>query len=135
MTEKISGLKFSKLVLYLIATVGGVLVAENVISGEQLVSIQNITGMLASGGSLTALVVIKLLIDVIPKSTAKNIVEKVGVTKIEQVFTKVDDVVEIVQVLRAEVNNLTSQLELERQAKIELGVYDTVSQELKDKLL
>lgn len=131
---KIKGLSFTKLVMAVITLIGGVLVSEQVISGESLASIQAFVGYALGGGGVTALMVISLLANVIPTKTAENIVNQVGVENVNKVFETIDSVMVIVNELKSQVLVLTDQLALEREAKIEAGAYDTVSQTLKDKL-
>jgi len=61
-------------------------------------------------------------------------VKQVGEDKVNKTFDTVRDLQDGFNKLVDVVTELENQLALERQARQELGVYDGVSQELKDKL-
>lgn len=134
MIKKTLGEKATSLILASITAIGGILVAEQVLSGEQLTSIQGLTGMILGGGSFSVITVIYVLRDLLPKKTAQNIVNNIGVDKVNKVFNVVDEVQKIVLDLTNKVDTLSNELALEREAKSQLGAYDEVSQDLKDKL-
>ncbi len=125
--------RITNLVLGLIAIIGGYLVSEQIISQESLIEIQGVVGLALGGGSITLLTVLGL-IKLIPQEMAIKIVEKVGVEKVNGVFDKVDNALDEIANLQDLVAELKAQLDLERQAKKEIGAYDGVSQDLKDKL-
>ena len=134
MIKKTLGEKATSLILASITAIGGILVAEQVLSGEQLTSIQGLTGMILGGGSFSVITVIYVLRDLLPKKTAQNIVNNIGVDKVNKVFNVVDEVQKIVLDLTNKVDTLSNELALERAAKQELGAYENISQDLKDKL-
>jgi hypothetical protein len=123
----------STFILSAIGLIGGVLVSEQVISGETLASIQGYAGMALAGGTISIGLILGA-INLIPTSTAQNIVDKIGKDKVEKVFDTVETVVDEVSQLKQIIIELRTQLELEREARNELGVYDSLSQDTKDKL-
>jgi hypothetical protein len=123
----------STFILSAIGLIGGVLVSEQVISGETLASIQGYAGMALAGGTISIGLILGA-INLIPTSTAQNIVEKIGKDKVEKVFDTVENVVDEVSELKSIIVELRNELQLEREARNELGVYDSLSQDTKDKL-
>jgi hypothetical protein len=123
----------STFILWAIGLIGGVLVSEQVISGETLASIQGYAGMALAGGTISIGLILGA-INLIPTSTAKDIVEKIGKDKVNKVFDTVENVVDEVSQLKDIINDLRNELQLEREARNELGVYDSLSQDTKDKL-
>ena len=124
----------TSLILTSITIIGGVLVSEQVISGEQLASIQGVIGMALSGGGFTALTVIYIIKEIIPAKAVNGFIEKVGKENIQELFDIVKSLLTKVGQLESTVDLLKSELLLERQAKAELGAYEELSKELKDKL-
>jgi FtsZ-binding cell division protein ZapB len=123
----------STFILSAIGIIGGVLVSEQVISGETLASIQGYAGMALAGGTISIGMIIGA-INLIPTSTAQNIVDKIGAEKVNKVFDTVEVVVNEVSQLKDIIVQLQTELQLEREARNELGVYDSLSQDTKDKL-
>ncbi len=72
----------------------------------------------------------------IPKSVVDKVIEKIGEAKIVQFFNMLTNIFNVVTELKEEVATLKDELLAERQARIEMGVYnnDMVTQETKDKL-
>lgn len=123
----------AKFILTSIGLIGGVLVSEQVISGETLASIQGYAGMALGGGAISIGMIIGA-INLIPKSTAQNLVDKVGSAKIEKGFNTIDTVLDEVTQAKQVMQDLYNEIMLDRQVKSELGVFDNLSQETKDKL-
>ena len=134
MIKKTLGEKATSLILSLITIIGGILVSEQIISGESLTSIQGLTGMALTGGGVSVITVIYLIRDLLPKKAIENFVNKVGAEKIEDGFNKVYTALEEVEQLKALVINLQEMLLVEREARVELGLYEDISQDLKDRL-
>ena len=78
--------------------------------------------------------VIYLIRDLLPKKAIANLIEKVGESKIENGFAKVDEALTEVAELKTLMKTIYDELKLERDARVEIGVYDEVSQDLKDRL-
>jgi hypothetical protein len=134
MENKIKGMSFTKLLLGGLAIIGVLVFGEEWINGEGYSTLQSFIGYALSGGGVTAVMVIQILTKVIPQSTAQKLVDNVGKDKINGVFNTVENVVDEVSQLKQIIIDLRTQLDLEREARNELGVYDSLSQDTKDKL-
>ena len=134
MIKKTIGEKATKIILLAITSLGAVLVGEQVLSGEQLTSIQGITGMLLGGGSISVLTIIYLIRDLLPAKTAQTIIDKVGSAKVTKGFDTIDTVSSQVGEAISFLMDLKQEILLDREVKKELGVYENLPQTLKDKL-
>ena len=116
-------MKIAKWLLGSIGVVGGILVAQGVISGEELSSIQNVLGMALGGGGLTALSIITVLNN-IPKSLVKlafeKATEKYGEDKVLSFLTNIDTIIESVETLTNKVDTVIEKQEAQDQARQDL---------------
>jgi hypothetical protein len=134
MENKIKGMSFTKLLLGGLGLIGVVVFGEEWLSGEGYATIQSFIGYAMGGGSLTALMVIQLLTKVIPTQTAKNVINNVGEAKVSKVFDTVDELKQGYEELKGFTLQLIDEIKLDREIKQELGIYDNLPQELKDRL-
>jgi len=125
--------RIKNFILIAISRGGGVLVSNQIITQEQLTEAQGIIGMAMLGGGFSVFTIISLL-KLFPQQISAFIVKQVGEDKVNKTFDTVRDLQDGFNKLVDVVTELENQLALEHQARQELGVYDGVSQELKDKL-
>ena len=101
--------KLSNFVLWAVGLAGGYLVAEGAITGEELGSIQNITGLAMSGGAVgigTVILVIKALPKQLVAWLFNKLAEKYGQEAVDGFIGKVEDI----QNTQAELKELTSEV-------------------------
>jgi hypothetical protein len=108
--------KATSIILGLVTIVGGFLVAEGVFSGEQLTSIQNLTGMVLSGGGLTLATLLYTVRVLVPKNFLANL----GEEKVTKFFQTLDALYDELQLLRDEVKAISEEFALARKEKEEL---------------
>jgi len=125
--------RITNLILLAISTIGAFLVSEQVISQESLVEMQGVVGLALGGGGFTLFTVLNL-IKLIPQEVATSIIEKVGMEKVESGFEKLDNALNEINDLKVLVKSLYDEMILDREIRQDLGVYDEVSQDLKDRL-
>lgn len=125
--------RITNFILLAISLGGGVLVSNQIITQEQLTEAQGIIGMAMLGGGFSVFTIISLL-KLFPQQISGFIVKQVGEDKVNKTFDTITELQDGFNGLVDEIAQLKAMLELERQARLELGAYDGVSQELKDKL-
>ena len=125
--------RITNFILLAISLGGGVLVSNQIITQEQLTEAQGIIGLAMLGGGFSVFTIISL-VKLFPQQISGFIVKQVGEDKVNKTFDTIRDLQDGFNKLVDVVTELENQLALERQARQELGVYDGVSQELKDKL-
>jgi len=123
----------SKFLLLMIGTIGTFLVSEQVISGETLASIQGYAGMILVGAPVSVGLIIGA-INLIPKSTVAKIVDTIGEDKVNKVFDTVDELKVGYEELKVFTLQLLESIQLDRDIKESLGVYENIPQDLKDRL-
>ena len=112
--------KATSLVLLAITVIGGFLVGEQVISGEQLAEVQGVTGMALAGGGLTLSTVLYTIRVLVPKQLVENALEKVGRDKVDRFFNEWDKALVQIQELTNKVQAINNELALVRQEKEQL---------------
>lgn len=130
-------LGFTKTILWIITVLGGFLVTQGLITGEELTEIENIIGVILAGGGLTANGLI-LLISAIPGTLVakgyQKAVDVYGEKKVNNVLDNFDVVIQKLDAFDELGKTLLAEIKLDREIKHELGVYDDLPDELKDKL-
>ena len=96
--------KITNFVLASITVIGGILVGEGLITGEQLSSIQNVTGFALAGGGISVAMIIAIIraLPVQLVSAGYNkAVEKYGQTQVDNVFNKFDEFMDLLNDTKA----------------------------------
>jgi hypothetical protein len=125
--------RLANFILLAISAVGGYLVSEQIISQEQLTEVQGIVGMALLGGGFSLFTLISL-IKLFPKQIGAWVIKSAGEEKVLETFDTVKKLRTDFNTLADKIISLEQILLAERQARNELGAYDGVSQETKDKL-
>lgn len=114
----------TNLFLLAITFVGGFLVSEQIISGEQLAEVQGVTGMALAGGGLTLSTILYTLKVLVPKNAIDSLVAKVGQEKVDNAF-------ETINKLNVEFGKVVNEL---NQVKAELQLYREEREQIKQDL-
>lgn len=114
--------KLTYWILGTISTIGTFLVAEGVLTGEELSAIQNVSGMALAGGGVSIGLIIAI-IQALPKQLVSEgynkLVDKYGEATVTNVFKQFDEFVELLNETKStvdEVKVLLEQAEQQRQA-------------------
>jgi hypothetical protein len=130
-------LNVTKWILYAVTTLGGYLVAQGILTGEEVGAIQNVIGMVLAGGGLTSVAIIYILSAIPATLVSKGYdkaVDTYGKDKVDNLLNKFDDAMNEVDLVKNEVAKLLEELKLDRDIKNELGVYEGLPTDLKDRL-
>jgi hypothetical protein len=130
-------LKVTKGLLWVVTALGGYLVTQGVVTGEELSSLENIIGLVLAGGGLTANGLIYIL-GAIPATLVSKAYDKAAATygkaQVDNILNQLDNVIDTVAMFNGKVDEMLEALKLDRDIKEELGVYEKISQDLKDRL-
>ena len=130
-------LTITKSLLWVVTALGGYLVTQGIVTGEELSSLTNIIGLIMAGGGITANGVIYILSNIPTTLVSKGYdkaVEVYGATKVDNILNQFDEIKEVVKTFIEKVDEFNEQIGLERDIKNELGVYENLTDELKDRL-
>jgi hypothetical protein len=107
-------LNVTKGILWGIATLGGVLVSQGLITGEELSALQNVVGLAVGGGSITAIGVITIL-QAIPKTLItkgyEKAVELYGEDKVNKLLDKFLEYGDKLETLEQALNAINEKLD------------------------
>ncbi len=106
--------KLANGILIAIGLVGGFLVSEGLITGEELSAIQNVTGMALGGGAISIGLIIAI-INALPKQLVdegyKKAVATYGQAKVDGVINKMDDVVTLLNTVNSKLDKLQADVD------------------------
>lgn len=112
--------KLTYWILGTISTVGTFLVAEGVLTGEELSAIQNVSGLALAGGGISIGLIIAI-IQALPKQLVSEgynkAVEKYGQAKVDGVFNKFDEFVGLLQTVDTKLDNVQASLDKAEQTR------------------
>ena len=117
--------KITNFILASIGVIGGILVTEGVITGEELSSIQNVTGMALGGGALSIGMIIAIIRALPTQLVAKaynKAVEKYGQDAVDNFVNKIDEVMDLQtqnNILLTEIKNELIEAKEQRQALLD----------------
>ena len=115
--------KLANWVLGATALVGGILVGEGIITGEELSSMQNILGLALGGGGLGVLSIINV-ITAIPKQAMQKgyelVVEKYGQDKVDSVINNFDLMLNLLNTVDSKLDQVIETQEAQDQARQDL---------------
>lgn len=113
--------KLTNILLTSISILGGYLVAEGLLTGEQLSDIQSVTGLVLAGGGVSLGLIIAI-IRAIPVQLVnagyQKAVEKYGQEQVDNFVNKIDDVMALNQANNELLTNINNKLD-EAQAQRE----------------
>ena len=114
--------KITNFVLASITVIGGILVGEGLITGEELSNIQNVTGLALAGGGVSIAMIISI-IRTLPSQLVSagynKAVEKYGQSAVDNFVNKIDDVMALNKVnneLLTSINNKLDEAKEQREA-------------------
>lgn len=106
--------KLTYWILGTISTIGTFLVAEGVLTGEELSAIQNVSGLALAGGGVSIGLIIAI-IQSLPKQLVSEgynkAVEKYGQAKVDNIFNKFDEFVDLLQTVDTKLDNVQASLD------------------------
>jgi hypothetical protein len=130
-------LNVTKALLWVVTATGGYLVTQGIVTGAELSELTNIVGMVMAGGGVSANAIIYILSNIPTTLVTKGYdkaVETYGKDKVDNLLNKFDDAMTEVALVKDAVSKLLEELQLDRDIKNELGVYEPLSTDLKDRL-
>ena len=115
--------KLTNGILWAIGILGTYLVAEGLVTGEELSNIQNVIGLSLGGGALSFGMIIAIL-KAIPKQLVtagyKKAVDTYGQTAVDNFINKIDDVVALEEENKALLNEVKGLLEEAKETREQL---------------
>lgn len=113
-------MKAGKWILGLISVIGGFLVGEGLISGEELTSMQNVIGLALGGGGVSIAMVISI-IQAFPKTLVQEGYNKAvatyGQAKVDSVINNFDLLLQTLQTVNSKLDNVQDTLNAQEEAR------------------
>ena len=119
-------LTVTKAVLWIVTALGGYLVTQGLVTGTELSDLQNIVGLVMTGGGFSINAIIYILTNIPTTLVSKGYdkaVSTYGKDKVDNLLNKFEDAMNEVAEVKNAVATLLEELKLDRDIKNELGVF------------